>query len=223
MAMTISRLLPFTLCLFALPLAADAVAVTATANGISIDAGAAGVYVMSYPTLRNPNDGGATPAPDQVIVKPDGSGATLIYKPSGKATLDRQPDGSWLYHFTEIPEDRVKFAFGIHLPLTLSAAGATWSFDGAPPKTFPKDKGALVLYQGNPKTFVFTHNQAGFVLSYPTATWTMLTDQRSWGKDFFGYGQILYFPKKKHVPEISYSFKVADLSAPTTPVTPAPK
>ncbi len=208
--------------LLALPAAGDALTVTATAKGISIDAGAAGVYVMSYPSLRNPMDGGATPAPDQVTLKPDGSGATLTYKPSGKATLDRQPDGSWLYHFTDIPADRVKFSFGTHLPLTLAAAGATWSFDGTPPATFPKDKGALNLYQGNPKVFVFTNNQAGFVLSYPQKTWTTFNDQRVWGKDFFGYGQIFYFPNKKHVSEISYRFKIEGLAT-DAGTAPAPK
>jgi hypothetical protein len=186
--------------------------VMATPKGILIAAGDAGVYVMSYPRLLNPVDGGATPAPDQITLKPDGTGATLTYKPSGTATLDKQPDGSWLYHFTDIPGDRIKFAFGTRFPKTNADGETTWSFDGAPPTPFPESAGEVNLYQGNPKTFALAKGRSGFTITYPKQTWVVLTDQRVWGKDFFGYIDFLYFPKKQHVPEISYAFRIDDLS-----------
>ncbi len=199
-----------------------ALTVEATATGLSIDAGVAGTYLWSYPRLLTPPDQALKT--DQVVVKPDGTGAVVTYKPGGKLALDKQPDGSWLYHLSDIPPDRVKFTFGFKLPLQLADEGATWCFDGQTPQPFPKQKGSLYIFQGIARNFVLRSHQAGFAIIFPQKIWTMLTDQRVWGMDHFGYGQVVFFPGKKTIPEISYTFKVMDLSAlpspapvPTTP------
>jgi hypothetical protein len=180
--------------------------VQATKDGLSIDTGAGGIYVIPYPHLVNPGDKGLLP--ENIVVKPDGTGMTATYQPTGKLDLGKQPDGSWLFHFTQIPSDRMKFSFSITLPLELAGQGATWSFDGADAKTFPADKGPLAIYHGFPKTFSLLKNGAGFTFTYPQKTWTQLMDLRSWGQKIFKLGEIYYFPGKKTAPEISYTLKI---------------
>ncbi|MDF3057974.1 MAG: hypothetical protein K0R17_2189 [Rariglobus sp.] len=191
-----------------------------TPTGFAIDANAAGVYVMKYPALLNPNDGGLKP--ENITIKEDGSGATMTYSPSGKLVISKQADGSWSFHFTEIPPDRVKFAFSLPFSLSVIEQGARWSFDGQPAKPFPASKGEVRLKTISPSSFVFQQGAAGFTLTYinQRKTFTMLGDNRVYGKAFFSLGHILYFPGKKHVPEIDYSIKI-DGSLPAAP-TPAP-
>lgn len=108
------------LCLLLLALSPlPAAEVRLTTEGFEIDAGTAGVYTMSYPRLLTPEDQPLHPG--QITVKPDGSGAEMHYTPSGKLTIERQSGGRWLFDFREIPPDRVKFAFGIRLPLSIGA------------------------------------------------------------------------------------------------------
>ena len=58
----------------------------------------------------------------------------------------------------------------------------------------------------------------GFAVLYPIKTWTVLDDHRLWGQDYVGLGCIYYFPGKKHVSEISWTFSVArpDAAMPAT-------
>ena len=205
------RLLPLTALIVSACLwqAAHAVKVKLAADGLVIDAGAAGVHTLKYPRLLTPGDKGLDP--EHVTPKDDGSGVTMTYSPSGKLTIDRQPDGGWLFHFTEIPPDRVKFAFGIQFPLSVIEEGTLWSFDAQTPAPFPATKDKLSLYMGNPGKFVYQKDKAGFVITYPQKTWTVFSDQRVWGRKIFGLGQIFYFPGKKTVPEISYRFVIGDL------------
>lgn len=193
-----------------------------TPTGFAIDTGPAGIHTMRYPALLNPGDGRLKP--ENITIKEDGSGATMTYSPSGKLVISKQADDSWFFRFTEIPADRVKFAFSVPLPLSAIETGALWSFDGKPGQPFPADKGKrATLHTINPSLFVFQQGAAGFTLTYinQRKTFTMLSDQRVWGNQFFLLGHILYFPGKKHVPEIDYSLKI-DASLPAAPAAPAP-
>jgi len=178
--------------------------IKATAEGIMIDAGAAGTYVMSYPHLLNPSDQGLIP--EHIVVKSDGSGATMTYRPSAKLTLDQQTDGSWLFHVTGIPPDRMKLAFGISFPLKVIEEGATWTVNGEAPRTFSAKKATdkVDLYKGNPESFGFTKNKASFTITYADRTWTQIQDQRPWGIHYFQLANIYYFPAKITLPEINY-------------------
>ena len=183
-----------------------------TPQGLAIHADAAGIHTLSYPRLLTGNDQGLTP--ENITIKVDGSGATMTYSPSGRLVIDRQADGGWLFHFTEIPPDRVKFCFGIDFPVAVIDEGAMWAFDGEPPKPFSAVKDQVRLHIANPARFVFQEGKAGFAITYPQKTFTTLADQRVWGKKFFSLGHIFYFPGKKTVPEIDYSIKLATLPSP---------
>ena len=188
---------------------AQAFDVRATPEGISIDAGAAGTYRMTYPRLMTMRNEALNP--ENITIKPDGSGATMTFTPGGKLTIDKQADGSWTYHMSEIPSDRTKCYLGdILLPGQVSNEGVTWAYDHVSPVTFPKDKGQPILLHGVVKTFVLKKNQAGFVISYPQKTWVDLMDRRAPGKDHFVLGNVFNFPGKKTIPEISYSFKIEE-------------
>ncbi|MFA6287723.1 MAG: hypothetical protein WC661_10100 [Opitutaceae bacterium] len=211
-------LLAILVCIFNPVRAGD---VKLTPTGFAIDAGTAGIHTLSYPKLLNPNDGGLKP--ENITLKEDGGGVTMTYSPSGKLVISKQADGGWLFHFTEIPPDRVKFAFSVPLPLSVIEEGARWSFDGQPAKPFPAEKGKKAAIQlANPSSFVFQKGTAGFTLTYidHRKTFTMFLDNRVYGKSSFSLGHILYFPGKKHVPEIDYSLKI-DASLPSA-AAPAP-
>jgi len=203
-------------CVMAVAATAPAADTRCTDKGLSIDAGDGGVWTLSYPRLLDPVDKGS--GPEQITVKPDGSGASMTYAPSGQLTIDQQRDGSWLVHVWDIPEPVVKFSFGYRIAPERIAQGVSWSADDAAAQDVPKTKDQVHLYQGNPRKFSLLYNGAGFALLYPIKTWTVLDDQRVWGKDFVGLGCIYYFPNKKHVPEISWTFSVGkpDAAMPAT-------
>jgi len=189
---------------------ARAFEVKATPEGLSIDAGAAGTYVMTYPRLMTMRNEALNP--ENITIKPDGSGAAMTYTPSGKMEIDKQPDGTWTYHISGIPSDRMKCYIGdLLLPVQISDEGATWSYDRFLPVPFPKDKGQAILLHGVIKTFVFKKNQTGFEISYPQKTWVDVMDRRLSGKDNFVVGNVFNFPGKVTIPEITYSFKIEGL------------
>jgi len=210
------KLLTMCACVLAIAAAVPAAETRCTEKGLSIDTGDGGVWVLGYPRLLDPVDVGS--GPEQITVKPDGSGAAMSYAPSGKLTFNLQADGSWLVHVWDIPAPVVKFSFGSRVAPERIADGVRWAADDAPVQDVPKTKDKLHLYQGNPRKFSLLYKDGGFALLYPIKTWTVLDDQRLWGKDFVGLGCIYYFPNKKHVPEISWTFSIGkpDAALPAT-------
>jgi hypothetical protein len=185
-----------------------AVDVKLTEQGMEINAGVAGRYGLSYPKLASPDDHSSIAG--QIALKPDGQGATMVYPSGGKLSIDRQSDGSWLFHFTEIPSDKMKFWYGVCFPISVSGEGAAWSANGGISQPFPGEKGRINLYQGTPGTLAFRHRGAGFLVACSLPTFVQVQDVRGWGKEEFHFAWCYYFPGKATTAEIRYTIKITD-------------
>jgi hypothetical protein len=205
---------------FALALAASstlrAVEVTAAADGLKIDAGAAGIFTLPYPTLTSQYDENSwTPT---ATVNADGSGAVLVYAQGGKIEIKKQADGTWTFHGTEIPPDRFKCPFGISFSTSILNQQATWSAEGqgkfpSGPQPFPIAKGKPVLAQGYASSLTFKTSQGGFSLRFPQKTFGQVVDQRIWGIQGYKFGITYYFPnypQPDNTPEINFSIQITD-------------
>lgn len=194
---------------------AQAGEVRLTEKGFLIDAGAAGTYTLGYPRLVTQEDKATFFT--NVTVKADGSSAVLTYLPSGQLTIERQPDGTWLYQASEMPPEITKFIFSTSFPTSIIEAGATWAFNDENFKPFPSTKGEARVAFGNPKTFSLRMKGGGFTISYIDKTFNTLTDYRVHKKETFGLGLVVYFPNIKDGKK-TYHLKIDILPE----VTPAP-
>ena len=189
---------------------AEARDVALTPEGFRIPIGEGDPYILNYPFLLNANDSGLKA--QNITVAPDGKSVSMTYAPSGRCTIERKSETEWAFHITEIPVDRVKFGFGMKLPLSLAQEVACVQPNDKPLIVLPEapEKDKITLYNGNPKWVKLTRPSGGVVFQYPRTTWTMLRDHRPWGQKYFRLDHILYFPGKKNVPEINYTLIIAD-------------
>ena len=214
--MNILRLLGLSL-LF--PFAARATEVKLLESGLEINAGDAGTFLMSYPWPLSPMDKAVAKLESTEIAE-DGNRVTLKFTEGCTMTIERGEDGLWNYSLTGIPEEGVKIAFSLPIPLEAKDNGATWAFDDGKTGPFPQESGTgsgkqgITLYQGNPCSFSLAKGGEGFTITFPITTWNMLRDPRPWGKKNFALDLIRYFPGKKHLAETTYSLRITDLEKP---------
>jgi hypothetical protein len=162
----------------------ESFAVTLGDKEISILAGTAGTFSITYPALIKSNDKRVEPAQ---IVK-DAGGVTLIYAEGGKSRV-RLEKTSLRIGFSDLPADVKQFRMEMLIPPIFGGSG-TYAIGGAAAQPFPAEKPAKpFLYQGNADRFEIVHPAGpGFSLVIPAYSYQQLQDNREWNWSVFTGG-----------------------------------
>lgn len=154
----------------------EPLAVTLNEKAISISAGTAGSFSMTYPALGRK---GGKPAGPAQIAK-DAEGVTLLYAEGakGRVKLDKT---TLKITFSGLPADAKEFRMEMLIPINFAGSG-TYAVGGAAATTFPAQKPAKpFLYQGNADRIEIVHPTGpGFSISIPPHSFQQLQDNREW-------------------------------------------
>lgn len=195
------------LCLSVLAGPAQAAAVKATDDGLAVDAGSMGSFVLSYPELlAEGKDTGLKP----IEKHPAGSRATLKYDGGAQLDVDIHPGSTIDMNFRGVPAAMKHFRMDMLIDFNYSNGG-TWSMGQDAPKPFPTEKPAKPhLYQGNGNVFTL-RNFEGKSLTFTVPQWSylQLTDNREWNWKIFNFMFIAPFIAGTN----SYQIQVGETSA----------
>ncbi len=155
-----------------------------TREGISIDAGAFGRFVLSYPSL----DLGQGEPVKPLEVAVTSNSATVKYPGGASISVDVDADGSIKYRFADAPAALKTFRMAMLIDFGFTEGGK-WRMGAGPATAFPKVKPAKPhLFQGNENRFTLT-NLEGRSLEFaiPAYTYEELTDNREWNWKIFNW------------------------------------
>jgi hypothetical protein len=159
---------------------AGAAGLSATAEGIAIDAGAVGKFTLEYPRLGEKE---VAPAEKRI----EGGRVTLSYPDGAAVTVELRAGGVIAFLPTHLPGDAklrlqslVDFGF---------ADGGQWAMDATALQPFPAAKPPKpFLFQGQARAFCLVRaNGAGLRFDLPLYTYTQLQDNREWNWKTFAW------------------------------------
>lgn len=152
-----------------------------TENGIAIDAGAMGVFTLSYPQLIDDTQKQLHKLIEKKIT---GDTATIRYD-GGAEIVFSVADGEARMRFVNLPADTRKYMMDMLIDPAFRKGG-TWRI-GDRESAFPLEKPASPhLYQGNANTFRLA-NALGeaLTLRIPDYSYEELNDNREWNWNIF--------------------------------------
>lgn len=210
---------------------ATAATVQAVEEGIKVDAGSFGAFVISYPELI-----GANQKPAQVLIekKPAGKSATVKYADGAVVEISIDDAGDIIYRLRG-RDDKVKqFKTMAILPYA-TLNGGSFSINGGPAQPFPLDKPAKPhLFQGNKQMLELTaQDGTTLTLGAPREySYLQLTDNREWGWQAYAWMTLTPIDRGNPVfvittsgrkPEQVAAAAVRGGPAPAVPAKPAAK
>jgi hypothetical protein len=183
-------------------------------GAISISAGTAGSFSLTYPALVTKGDKRAGPAQ----IARDADGVTLIYAEGAKGhvKLDKT---TLKIAFSGLPADAKQFRMEMLIPINFGGRG-TYAVGGAAARTFPVQKPAKpFLYQGNVDRFEIVHPTGpGFSISIPPYSYQQLQDNREWNWPIYDWWFASPFAEGNPHPEFSVRIARAGAAGRSAPV-----
>ena len=173
--MTRSLRLPVALgCVAFMSAAAHAAAVTTANDGLHIEGGSLGRFVLSYPVLLGDKE--LKPI-ETTVANPR---ATLTYDGGARVTVSVADNGEIALSFKDLPAGAQKFKMEMLLPFDL-AQGGRWRVDGKE-QPFPAQKPATPhLYQGTGKELqVINLENRRLSVTVPDGSYQQVQDNREW-------------------------------------------
>jgi len=172
---------------FALPHYAVFAGVKLADEGLAIDAGPLGAYVLTYPVLC---DSAQKSVHKRIQVTLAGAMATVRYADGASLVVNVGGTGQVSLEFTGVPSDVKYYVMEMHIDMAFSRGGA-WKIGESEGK-FPREKPAKPhLYQGNAAGLRITNAQGqSLVLQVPEWSYQQLTDNREWNWPIFAWKSI---------------------------------
>ena len=164
------------------------VTIKPTEDGLAIDAGSMGRFVLSYPAIYQKGEHNYEDAKAYKLVEkqPAGNAALLKYAGGAQAKVEVQANQTVLVSFSALPSDVQQFRMGMHIDVSYGQGGR-FKIGQATEQPFPQEKPAKPhLYQGNDDTLVLK-NSEGKTLTFlvPQYSFQQLTDNREWNWNIF--------------------------------------
>ncbi|NQT85327.1 hypothetical protein HQ560_01095, partial [bacterium] len=167
-----------------LGMASWAAQLSATNDGVTVDAGSQGKFTLTYPEwVAQQDDKRLKPIEKQVAPKR----VILNYAGGGTVTVTIQ-DGQVVMDCKGLPAGVSKFRMDMLIDFGY-ADGGVWRIGGGKATAFPKTKPAKpFLYQGNARTLELT-NSEGKKLTFqiPRYSFQQLQDNREWNWKIFAW------------------------------------
>jgi hypothetical protein len=154
-------------------------------EGITIDAGSMGRFLLTYPALQKSGD---KVAYKLIEKQPAGRQALLKYEGGAQVQLDVQPDHTIVLTFAGVPHDVKQFRMEMHIDFNY-AQGGTYKIGRGTEQPFPAQKPPKpFLFQGNVDTITLK-NVEGKALTFQVPQWSFmqLQDNREWNWSIFDW------------------------------------
>ncbi len=176
-------------------------------KAISISAGTAGSFSITYPALVMEGDKRTDPAQ----IAQDADGVTLIYAGGAKGHV-RVDKTTLKITFSGLPANAKQFRMEMLIPINFGGRG-TYAVGGASAQTFPAQKPAKpFLYQGNVDRFEIVHPTGpGFSISIPPYSYQQLQDNREWNWSVYDWWFASPLPEGNPRPE--FAIRIAQAGA----------
>ena len=189
--MKFARFFPVSLAIcMALPL--KAATITATNDGVRIDAGTFGAFTLGYPVL----DLGQGEPLKPIEKTAGGSHASVKYAGGANLEVTVAPEGSISYAFSNPPAGFKTYRMDMLVDFGFNEGG-TWRMGDGGAKPFPKEKPVnFHLYQGNSSNFVLS-NFEGKTMAFviPPYSYQELNDNREWRWKIYNWAFIAPFDR----------------------------
>ncbi len=198
----------------ALAAQAEPLAVKLGEKAISISAGTAGSFSITYPALVTQGDTQARPAQ----IAKDADGVALVYADGAKGHV-RLDKTTLKITFSGLPADAKQFRMEMLIPINFGGRG-TYAMGGAAAQTFPAQKPAKpFLYQGNADRFEIVHPTGpGFAVSIPPYSYQQLQDNREWNWSIYDWWFASPLPAGNPQPEFAVRIAPAGAAGQIEPV-----
>ena len=183
------------------------VTVKPTDDGLVIDAGSMGQFVLSYPAIYKKGEHNYEDAKTYQLVEkqPAGDTALLKYAGGAQARVEVQANQTVLVSFSAMPGDVQQFRMDMHSDISYGQGGR-FKIGQATEQPFPPEKPAKPhLYQGNDDTLVLK-NAEGRTLTFavPQYSFQQLTDNREWNWNIFQW----WFAVPYDPGQVNYQVKI---------------
>lgn len=151
-------------------------------EGIEVDAGSIGKFVMDYPSFI---DGSQKPVHKLIEKTPTGKTAALRYEGGGEVNLVLGTDGKVTATFKNMPADAQTVELALQIPIGFNQGGK-WKI-GDKEAAFPVQKPASPhLFQGNTTVTQITNYEGRTLeITAPDYAFLQLTDNREWQWSIF--------------------------------------
>jgi hypothetical protein len=174
----------------AAPVEPSAVTIKPTDEGLAIDAGSMGQFVLSYPAIYQKGEHNYEDAKTYKLTEkqPAGDTALIKYVGGAQAKVEVQANQTVVISFSALPSDVEQFRMGMHIDVSYGQGGR-FKIGQATEQPFPQEKPAKPhLYQGNNDTLVLK-NAEGKTLAFhlPQYSFQQLTDNREWNWNIFDW------------------------------------
>jgi len=169
-------------------------------DGIEIDAGSIGRFVLAYPQFI-----GADEKPAHQLIEKAVAGNTATLKYDGGVQLDIavNPGGAVTMKFAQPPAKVKTVTVEMQIPIAFNQGGR-WNIADQT-AAFPVQKPAAPhLYSGNGNTFqLFNFEGRGLVIGVPEFTFQQLSDNREWNWAIFNWKTFI--PLNAHLGGLNFS------------------
>lgn len=171
-------------------------------DGVRIEGGSLGVFVLSYPVLIGDKNQELKPV-EKNVASPK---ATLKYANGAHVTLTIAGDGKLTLDFSNLPADTQKFKMDTVIGFDFSHGGK-WIVDGKE-QPFPEEKPAKPhLFQGNGKNVqIVSAENRNLSITVPEFSFMQLSDNREWNWKTFGWS--VFVPVQGNAPSVQFQIVV---------------
>ena len=156
-------------------------------EGLVVDVGSMGQFLLSYPAIYQQGEKIYEDAKAYKLIerKPAANTALLKYAGGAQATVEVRADHTLLISFSAMPSDVQQFRMGMLININYAQGGRFRI--GAAEQAFPQDKPAKpFLYQGNANTLSLKNFEGKTIsLQVPPYSYMQLSDNREWGWSTF--------------------------------------
>jgi len=194
--------------------AAAAVGLKLGQDGIEIDAGSIGKFVMDYPSFL---DGGSKAVHKIIEKTPAGKTATLRYEAGGQIDMALGADGQVEVKFISVPADAKSVELAIQVPIGFNQGGR-WKV-GDQTAAFPTQKPASPhLFSGNAMLTEITNYEGKTLeLKVPQyGSFIQITDNREWQWSIFHWKAFV--PIEANKSNFTIDFRTVGDSASSKPL-----
>lgn len=156
-------------------------------DGLEVDAGSLGKFILEYPTF---SDAQQKPLHKLVERRPAGKSATVKYEDGAQVDLSFAEGGKVTLTFSNVPGDVKHYEMLMQIPIAYNQGGA-WSI-GDKSGSFPKAKPATPhLHQGHaPSLNITNYEGRKLSISTPEYSFLQLTDNREWNWPIFHFKSV---------------------------------
>ncbi len=200
-----SHLFATLLAIFTLPAALPAaVELQFTNDGLQIQAGSIGSYVLDYPALQD----GKQKIVHAILQKnAKGKTATVTYEGGAQVDLAIAEGGKVTAQWSNVPADVESVELALQIPIGFNQGGK-WEL-GEKKADFPVQKPASPhLFQGNaPALNLINYEGKKLEITVPKFSFLQLTDNREWNWSIFHFKAFVPFAANKD----DFSFTISTL------------